>query len=188
MIDASTSDPAAAATAWARRLYEAHVDQVYAYAARRVGPDLAADITADVFRVALEAPERYDRARGSEVGWLYGIATNLLRRHWRTEERRLRALGRHARTVAEPIDPLLQVDDRLTAADDASRLMDAVAALAPIDRDLLILATWQRAAHADVADALGISAGTVRSRLHRIRRELRAHMRAARPDREEPNQ
>ena len=138
-----------------------------------------------MFRIALEQPERYDTQRGSQIGWLYGIATNLLRRHWRTEARRLHAITRHTNRDIPLIDPLLGVDDRLAAADDATRLMDAVTALDPVDRDLLILATWQRGSRRDIAEALGIPAGTVRSRLHRIRRELRTHMTSAHLDRED---
>ena len=187
MIDASTDDEElnVLAVRWAHQLYVDHVDNVFAYAARRVGHDLAADITADVFRIAIEQPERYQERRGSQLGWLYGIATNLLRRHWRTESRRLHAISRHANREVAPIDPLVVVDDRLIAADDTALLMNAVVALVPIDRDLLILATWQQASRQDIAEALSIPVGTVRSRLHRIRGELRAHMRAARPDRKE---
>lgn len=168
----------------ARRLYVDHVDAVFAYAARRVGADLAADVTSDMFRIALEQQARFEAQRGSELGWLYGIATNLLRRHWRTEARRLRAIARHAHGEEALIDPLLGVEDRITAADDATRLMNAVAALAPVDRDLLILATWQAASRQDIAESLGIPAGTVRSRLHRIRRELRTHMNSSYHDKE----
>lgn len=184
-VSADDDEQRVLAERWAYQLYVDHVDDVFAYAARRVGRDLAADVTAEVFRIALEQPERYEERRGSQLGWLYGIATNLLRRHWRTEARRLHAVSRHARREVAPIDPLVVVDDRIIAADDAAQLMNAVVALASIDRELLILATWQHASRQDIAEALGIPAGTVRSRLHRIRGELRAHMRASHLDRKE---
>jgi RNA polymerase sigma factor (sigma-70 family) len=163
----------------AARLYAAHVDAVFAYVARRIGRELAADVTAEAFRVAIEHLGRYDAARGSERAWLYGIATNLLRRHWRTEERRLRAMGRHVAAEVPGGDPLLQVAERLDATVEVARVMAAVADLTIEDRDLLVLVAWERCSYDEVARALGIPTGTVRSRLHRIRRTLHD---AAHPD------
>jgi hypothetical protein len=51
----------------------------------------------------------FDPTRGSERAWLFGIATNLLRRHWRTEQRRLRAWRRASALERVPGDPLLEV-------------------------------------------------------------------------------
>jgi Sigma-70 region 2 len=76
---------------------------IFAYLARRVGRTLSEDLLAETFRVAMESYSAFDQRRGSEKMWLYGIATNLLRRHWRTEQRRLLALtrseGRSVRTL-----------------------------------------------------------------------------------------
>lgn len=170
----------------AARLYRDHVDAVHAYLDRRLGSQHAADLTAETFRIAFEQGDRFDAGRGSERAWLYGIATNLLRRHWRTESRRLRALAREAAGVDTSIDPLLRVDERLDASSSAERLLAAVADLSPDDRDLLVLVAWERLPHREVADVLGIPNGTVRSRLHRIRTELRSSMQSAGPEREVP--
>ncbi|MCB0969016.1 MAG: RNA polymerase sigma factor [Ilumatobacter sp.] len=158
----------------AARLFDEHVDVVYGYVARRLGADLAADVVGDVFEIAVGQLDRYDPARGSERAWLFGIATNLVRRHWRTEQRRLRATRRAAGRSVVPGDPLLDVVDRLDASTDAERVLAAVGDLAPDDRDLLLLIAWEDATYQDCADVLGIPVGTVRSRLHRIRRDLQA--------------
>lgn len=55
------------------------------------------------------------------------------------------------------------------------RLADALASLSERDRDVLLLTSWPGLAPAEVADALGIPAGTVRSRLRRVRKWLRAN-------------
>lgn len=156
------------------RLFDEHVDVVYRYVARRLGPDLAADVVGDVFEIAVAQADRYDPERGSERAWLFGIATNLVRRHWRTEQRRLRATRRVAGRSVVPGDPLLDVVDRLDASNDAERVLAAVAELSPDDRDLLLLVAWEEASYRDCADVLGVPVGTVRSRLHRIRRDLQA--------------
>ncbi len=75
-------------------LFEANGQDLFAYAARRLGPALAEDIVAETFRSAIEGAGRFDAAMGNERAWLFGIASNLIRRHWRTEQRRLAALVR----------------------------------------------------------------------------------------------
>lgn len=152
--------------------FDAHSQALGAYAARRVGPNLARDIVADTFRIAWQQIDSYDPNRGGERAWLFGIASNLIRRHWRTEERRLRIQAQSARTDIRPVDPLLRVDDRLDASDRYQRVVDAVATLDPADRDLLVLIAWEGLTSREAADALGIPAGTVRSRLVRIRTQL----------------
>jgi RNA polymerase sigma factor (sigma-70 family) len=152
-----------------RALYDDHAAGVFAYLARRVGRDLAEDLLAETFRAAIESYATFDATRGNERGWLFGIATNLLRRHWRTERRRLLALERSSSTHAFSIDPLLAAADRIDAAADADRLLHAIVELPDDDRDLLILSGWERLNSSEIGEALGVAPATVRSRLRRIR-------------------
>ena len=80
--------------------FDDHADAIFAYAARRVGPGLAVDVVSDVFLVALDRFESFDPDLGGARGWLFGIANNVLRRHWRTEARRLRALARYTSFIS----------------------------------------------------------------------------------------
>ncbi len=161
---------AATAAVW----FDRHVDTIHRYVARRAGDDVARELTAETFRVALENFDRYDPNRGGERPWLYGIATNLLRNHWRSEQRRLRAHLRHA-TVAEAVagDPLVDADSRIDAQRRLGHVVDVIEQLSPADRDLLILIAVEDCTSTEAANALGIPAGTVRSRLNRIRTQLR---------------
>jgi RNA polymerase sigma factor (sigma-70 family) len=158
----------------AARLFDEHVDAVYGYVGRRLGREAAADVVGDVFEIALSQSDRYEAARGSERAWLFGIATNLIRRHWRTEQRRLQATNRVAMRPAVSGDALLDLAERIDASTEAERVMAAVGDLALEDRDLLILVAWEDTPYKVCAEILGIPVGTVRSRLHRIRRELRS--------------
>ena len=72
------------------QLYRQHARAVHRYLARRVGSELADDLTADTFVVAWRRRSSYDDRLGSPAGWLYGIATNLARRHRRREDAELR--------------------------------------------------------------------------------------------------
>jgi RNA polymerase sigma factor (sigma-70 family) len=143
-------------------LFEREFGSVYGYLARRVGPELGRDLAAETFTRAFAGRKRYDPARGDARPWLHGIANNLLRRHYRDEERRLRALARldARREDTPPEEP---------------RLAEALATLPPEERDVLLLFAWADLAYAEIASVLEVPVGTVRSRLHRAR----AHVRAA---------
>jgi len=142
------------------RLFEQHFDDVYGYLARRVGPDLARDLASETFTRAFAGRKKFDPRRGEPRAWLFGIATNLLRRHYRDEERRLRALSRY--DIAAVDEP-----------GDEPRLAEALHSLAREERDALLLYAWADLDYAEIADALDIPIGTVRSRLHRARARLR---------------
>jgi DNA-directed RNA polymerase specialized sigma24 family protein len=75
-------------------LFDRYGGELYRYCAARVGPVVGEDIVADTFLVAYRRRDRL--AEGPQRAWLYGIATNLLRRHRRSETRALR--GRHRRS------------------------------------------------------------------------------------------
>jgi RNA polymerase sigma-70 factor (ECF subfamily) len=156
-----------------RAMYVDHGADVFAYLARRVGSDLADDLLAEAFRLALESYARYDAARGSERVWLYGIASNVLRHHWRSERRHLVALQRSGGQSNTTVDPLLAVLDRVDVESQSTRLLQAVAELEPIDRDVLLLRCWEELSAAEVAAALDMTSGGVRTRLHRVRAQLR---------------
>jgi RNA polymerase sigma factor (sigma-70 family) len=99
-----------------------------------------------------------------------------LRRHWRTEARRYDALAKagNDRAADAPDD---EVTERVAAGAAAPDLAAGLAGLARRDRDVLLLHAWADLGYAEIATALGIPVGTVRSRLHRAR----AHLRTAPP-------
>lgn len=152
--------------------FDEYVDTIHRYAARRLGADLAHDITADTFRTALERFDSFDPDRGQPIAWLYGIATNLIRRHARTEQRRLRNQLRAVDPNAAPLDPLIDVDQRIDASRDAQRVVAALDRLEPADRDLILLSAWEGMSSAQIAEVLGMPASSVRARLGIIRTQL----------------
>lgn len=150
-------------------LFDSHAAALRHYLVRRVGETAADDLVSETFLVALNQRHRYDPARAAVRSWLYGIATNLMRRHVRDEVRELKAhsaqvpVSSHASRVEEQVDAQVA----------AQRLAGALAGLSPGDRDVLLLISWAGLDTNEVAEALGIPAGTVRSRLHRVRKQLR---------------
>lgn len=158
------------------RLYDAHARDLYRYLARRLDSTIADDLVAETFLVAWEQRARYDPDRGPARAWLYGIATNLVRRHARTEAATLRALTRDAgRAVAhEPEDTASAA--RVDARRAATALAAGLAELRAEERDVLLLVAWAGLRPVEIATALDLDDGTVRTRLHRARTKLRTHL------------
>jgi RNA polymerase sigma factor (sigma-70 family) len=179
--DLSGPDPAAAFG----RLFDEHARSLYRYLARRAGDSIADDLVAETFLVALQSRQAYDPARASARSWLFGIATNLLLRHLRQERRNYRATARAAGASVVPEGHEASVADRVDAGLRARQLAQALIALQPGDRDVLLMISWAEMDSHEVAEALDIPVGTVRSRLHRARRLLRAHAPGAALDGEE---
>lgn len=156
-------------------LFDRYGPGLHRYLSRRVG-DAADDLVADTFLAALAGRAGFDAAKGAPGSWLYGIATNLLRRHQRQEIRELAATGRMlAKSAACSAGPEGRVSDRVDAQRRVAHLATALAGLADADREVLLLSAWAGLSTTEVAEALDIPVGTVRSRLHRVRRQLRAH-------------
>lgn len=147
-------------------VFEEHFDAIHRFVHRRVGRDVADDLAAEVFAQAYARWATYDSARGAVRPWLYGIATNLLRREHRREERRLRA---YARTGVDPVTALEDPAQRIDAERAGPRIAAALARLSRHDRDVLLLYAWADLSYDEIATALQLPTGTVRSRLHRAR-------------------
>src|SRR5215218_357520 len=166
VISASTGVPAGFAT-----IFDRHFDALHGYLQRRVGPDLADELTAQTFLVAFDKRRGYDPAQPDARPWLFGIATNLLRRHRRDEVRQFRAYSRTA------VDPVMDAFDGVEARLDASRmrmeLVDALAELSAEELDTLLLYAWADLPYPEIARALDVPVGTVRSRLARARGRIR---------------
>jgi RNA polymerase sigma factor (sigma-70 family) len=157
-----------------------HEVAVHAYLARRAGRESADDLLGEVWLRAFAARGGYDPARSDALPWLYGIARNVLREHWRA--------GQPAGFLPGPdvVDPWDDVNARLDLAATARAMLTAVRALPSAERDVLLLVAWEQLTPAEAALVLGIPQGTARSRLHRARNTLRQTLgNDAEPNREE---
>jgi RNA polymerase sigma factor (sigma-70 family) len=154
------------------QIFERHYRGVHRYLSRRLGTDLADELAAEVFAVAFAKRRRYDTTHLHARPWLLGIATHLARHHWRREERELRA---YARTGRDPFAP--GADEGAAGRADSRAagpaLAAALAALPREERDVLLLYAWEDLGYPEIAVALQIAPGTVKSRLHRARRRVR---------------
>jgi RNA polymerase sigma-70 factor (ECF subfamily) len=145
-----------------------HEAAVGAYLARRAGRDLAEDLLGEVWLAALASRVSYDRSFPNAGPWLFGVAHNTLRRHWRSrpaEEPYADVTG-----LASGWDPWTAVDHRV---DVESVLRHALAQLRPQQREILTLVAWEDLTVADAGRVLGIPPGSARRSLHQARMALR---------------
>ncbi|MFI1989881.1 RNA polymerase sigma factor [Actinoplanes sp. NPDC020271] len=153
-------------------LFDRHARAVHRYLARRIGP-AADDLLAETFLIAFRRRADYQPLRLEVRPWLLGIATNVLHRHVRQEERRYRALARAAGQQDPPAAPE-GVEERMDAQAIRSELAAVLARLKAADRDALLLLAWGDCSYAEIAATLDVPLGTVRSRINRARRQTRA--------------
>lgn len=168
-------------------LFDRHFPVIHRYLARRAGGDVADDLAADVFTVAFERRASFEpdlvRAAGSVLPWLYGIASNLLQAHFRHVQRDQRLISKVGLApVGEAHDTGIEnaVTSAVAAAAQVRELGPALAALTEEELTTLLLHAWEDLSYAEIAAATRVPIGTVRSRLHRVRRRLREPVRAVR--------
>jgi RNA polymerase sigma-70 factor, ECF subfamily len=153
-------------------LFERHGERIHGFALRRTADATAAeDVTAIVFLEAWRRRHDVVLHQPSALPWLYGVAANVLRGHSRTRRRHRAALDRLARLRPPTVEP---VDRRSEAIEEARAIVAAVAELPLRERDVLALSAWEGLSHEEIAAALDVPVGTVKSRLSRARARLEA--------------
>lgn len=168
IIEQSMREPEAFAV-----IFDRYYELIHGYAARRLGASLADDVAAETFLLAFDGRGKYDVSRQDARPWLYGISSNLISRHHRAEVRQYRAL---ARTGVDEVSEghADHVAVRVDAQAHRGRLAAALAEIPDGDRDVLLLVAWAELTSEKAGEALGIPAGTARSRLHRARKRIQA--------------
>jgi len=163
-------------------VFEAELAPLHRYLARRLGSEIADDLAAEVFAVAFRKWADLDSRPVRP--WLYGIAANLVKHHWRKEQRMLRALARVARDPAPDEDELSV--ERLDAQAARAGVGEALSDLRPVEREVLLLHAWAELSNSEIADALSLPLGTVKSHLSRGRDRVRNRLIGIGKDVKEP--
>jgi RNA polymerase sigma-70 factor (ECF subfamily) len=170
VIEATAAERSGSAGAWERfeALYRSSRDDVYAYVATLLrDPAAAEDVTALAFERAFRHRRRFDRRRGEERAWLFGIARNAA----------LDELRRRRRLASLMVDP--EAADDPLADDDAegvlrrSAVRSALAGLNGRDRELIALKFHGGLSNGEIARVLGVSESNAGTMLHRAIAKLR---------------
>lgn len=172
-IAASLADPPAFGV-----IFERHFGAIHGYLRRRLDRQLADELASQTFLVAFDRRAHFDPRRSESRPWLFGIATNLARNHRRREIRELRAI---AELTPDPVLGIDGVESRVDAERMRGLLAQALADLPSEEADVLLLLVWAELDQSEIADALAIPLGTVKSRLSRARGRLRAGLGNAPP-------
>ena len=163
----TATPPTALDGSWERfeALYRSSRDDVYAYVATLLRePAAAEDVTALAFERAYRRRRSFDRARGDERAWLFGIARNAA-----LDE--LRRRKRHAVLAVDPEDP--SAADAFASEDHADGTLRravvraALDGLAPRERELVALKFHAGLTNAEIARVLGVSESNAGTLLHR---------------------
>ena len=165
-IDAARIDP--------RRftvLYERYFNDMFRFLLRRAGNrDLASDLTQETFLKAMLALPKYQQRGLPFRAWLYRIALNELRMHWRKKKEVLIDLSfAHVKGLSEEMDLRLEEDDMQRLARALSNLDEARA-------QLIQLRYMDGLSFLEVGQVLGIGEDAAKMRTHRTLSALRSNL------------
>jgi RNA polymerase sigma-70 factor, ECF subfamily len=155
-------------TASFEALYRTSADAVYAYAASLLRDRSAAEeVTAAAFERAFRKHRSFDPRRGTQRAWLFGIARNAALDELRRRKRASTVDPDLLELEAEPVDERAELSLRRTA------VRQALAGLAPRERDLVGLKFHAGLTNAEIARVLGTSETNAGTMLHRTIEKLR---------------
>lgn len=177
-ITASLAEPSAFGV-----IFERHFPAIHGYLRRRLDRQLADELASQTFLVAFDRRAGFDPRRADSRPWLFGIATNLAHNHRRREIRELAAI---AALTPDPVIGIDGVESRIDAERMRGLLAQALADLPSGEADVLLLLVWAELDQSEIADALSIPVGTVKSRLARARGRLQASLGLALPSEPTP--
>lgn len=154
------------------QLVKRYTNELFGFLLRFVGnAGSAEDLLQEVFVQVHTASRTFDPTRRFKP-WVYTIAANkardFLRSRSRKTERSLDGNSREAApSLADQIEsPALSAETRIDASEQADRVRAMVARMPDHLREILIMGYYQQLPYADIATALDIPVGTVKSRLH----------------------
>jgi len=168
LIVASLTDPACFGV-----IFERHFSAVFGFVAGSTAVDKAEDIASEVFVRAFRQRDRYKPEYASAKPWLFGVAANLVADHYRNQARQNRAYRRVFARDAGDTGFEDNAVDRIDAEAVSPLLQNAMGLLRSQERAVVALFVLENMSYTEIAAALEIPVGTVRSRLSRARSRLR---------------
>jgi RNA polymerase sigma-70 factor (ECF subfamily) len=152
-------------------LVSAHHEEIYRYLRRVIWPSAEAeDLSQETFLHAYRAFPKLPKDANVRA-WLFAIATNLAKNHFRSESRRRRAYGEVKATVRERVDP---APEAALVSQETGAMVEAIVRRLPFKQRL---AFTQRKIHGleygAIGESLGCSAETARAHVFQALRKIR---------------
>ena len=181
-------------------MYRQKHPPIYRFALHMTGnASVAEDVTQEVFMALIRDPRRFDPARGTLGGFLFGVARNHLRKRWEQDRRLVPFAGdpddlhgagpangngqRAGNGAGNGRGAFASASgwDEFASVETIGRVRQAVSTLPENYREVVVLCELEEMSYEEAASALGCPVGTVRSRLHRARAMLVEKLRESRP-------
>jgi RNA polymerase sigma-70 factor, ECF subfamily len=159
-------------------LYRRHQAALYRFALRMSGNAWAAEeIIQDVFMTLMRDPKKYDPARGTLGGFLYGVTRNRALKHLERSPHREVPLEEKNENGAGVVlmdasTPAIQAEKR----ERVEQVWAAVLDLPAEFREAVVLCELEERSYEEAAQMIGCPIGTIRSRLHRGKALLMARL------------
>ena len=168
--------PSPEQTAFLERAIEQYGKATYTFALRLTHNEAdARDLTQEAFIRVYRAWRSFTPGT-SFLSWIYRIVTNLHRDELRRQKGRYQeeipednAFQEYGGTRPLAVEPI----EDMVESQVGETMSKALAALSPDQRQVVVLADVEEYSYQEIADIVGCSIGTVRSRLHRARLQLR---------------
>lgn len=155
-------------------LFDRYADAVFRYCLSRTGSwQDAEDLVSITFLEAWRQRSRLVLERDSLLPWLLGVATNSARNRARSVRRHEQFLRRLPHAAVEA-DPSSAIAARVDAENLVKDLLDGATNLTGGERDALLLCAVNGCSYVEAAEALHVRVGTIRSRVNRAKKKLRA--------------
>jgi RNA polymerase sigma-70 factor (ECF subfamily) len=162
-------------------LYRRRQSSVYRFALQMSGSaTIAEDVTQEVFMMLMREAANYDAERGTVSAYLYGIARNFVLRRIEKERRFVSMIEESEEGDFQAAENFVAVNDPLgdlTRSETIESVRQAVLALPPRYREVVVLCDLHEMSYTEAATTLDCAVGTVRSRLHRGRSILAEKLR-----------
>lgn len=157
-------------------VYNFYYEQIMRYLAKRsMSTELAYDLTAEAFIKAFESFHRFEYRGISIKVWLYRIAINTLKSHWRKPK--TSAMGEIAETHPELVThlhaELEELDEALFGDEKLAQLSDAIATLNPNYQNVISLYYFSGMSQEEIGKTINRSTSAVKSMMHRAMDSLR---------------
>ncbi len=156
-------------------LVKVHTRRVYAICYRFTGSDQEAqDLTQEVFLRVFRSLKSFRAGEGSFTVWLAKLSRNLLIDHYRRTklERATDSIEEQLPMLEEKTSMAARTDGLLAGREASEMLQVALQKLSPELRETVILRDLEELEYKEIAQALNVPEGTVKSRLNRGRAEL----------------
>lgn len=155
-------------------VFERHFGLIHRFIAARAGASSADDLASEVFLVAFRRRADYDLNAETARPWLLGIAVRVVAAHFRGQQRGRGLLRRVTAAHGDGSSPGPHA--RVDATTVGPELEAALAELRHHELEVLLLSAWGELSYEEIAAALRVPVGTVRSRLSRARTKLQTSL------------